>query len=71
MLRVYTAWAEGAIEADIESIKRAMKRRPGKLLEALQSQGKGTAVEGHSTTDITVARGRRGTQAVDAIGTYN
>jgi hypothetical protein len=28
MCRVYTAWAEGAIEADIETIKRAMKRRP-------------------------------------------
>jgi hypothetical protein len=28
MLRIYTAWAEGAIEADIEAIKRAMKQRP-------------------------------------------
>jgi hypothetical protein len=27
MLRVYTALAEGAIEADIQAIKRAMKRR--------------------------------------------
>lgn len=37
MLRVYTSWAEGAIEADIETIKRAMKRRPGKLLDVLKS----------------------------------
>jgi integrase len=28
MLRVYTAWADGAIEADAEAIKRAMQRRP-------------------------------------------
>jgi hypothetical protein len=28
MFRVYTAWAEGALEADIQAIKRAMKRRP-------------------------------------------
>jgi integrase len=28
MFRVYTAWAQGAIEADIQAIKRAMKRRP-------------------------------------------
>jgi hypothetical protein len=41
MLCVYTACAEGAIEADIEAIKRAMKRRPGKLLEALKSLGQG------------------------------
>jgi hypothetical protein len=27
MLRVYTALAEGAVEADIQAIKRAMKRR--------------------------------------------
>jgi hypothetical protein len=39
MLRVYTAWAEGAIEADIEAIKSAMKRRPGKLLVVLKPQG--------------------------------
>ena len=41
MLRVYTAWAEGAIEADIEATKRAMTRRPGKLLDALKSEGTG------------------------------
>jgi integrase len=28
MLRTYTAWAEGAIEADVMAIKRAMRRRP-------------------------------------------
>jgi hypothetical protein len=28
MFRVYAAWAEGALEADIQAIKRAMKRRP-------------------------------------------
>jgi hypothetical protein len=28
MFRVYTAWADGALEADIQAIKRAMKRRP-------------------------------------------
>jgi integrase len=28
MFRVYTAWADGAIEADIQAIKRAMRRRP-------------------------------------------
>jgi hypothetical protein len=57
MLRVYTAWAEGAIEADIKAIKRAMKCRPARLLDALQSQDEGTAVEGHSATDTTVVRG--------------
>ncbi len=31
MLRVYTAWAEGAIEADIEAIQRVMERRPAPL----------------------------------------
>jgi hypothetical protein len=31
MLRVYTAWAEGAIEADIDAIKRAMEQRPEPL----------------------------------------
>jgi integrase len=57
MLRVYTAWADGASEADIKAIKRAMKCRPARLLDALRSQGDGTAVDGHSTTDTTVARG--------------
>jgi hypothetical protein len=28
MFRVYTAWAKGALDADIQAIKRAMKRRP-------------------------------------------
>jgi hypothetical protein len=31
MLRVYTAWADGAIETDSEAIKRAMERRPASL----------------------------------------
>jgi len=31
MLRVYTAWADGAIEADIGAIKRAMEQRPEPL----------------------------------------
>jgi integrase len=31
MLRVYTAWADGAIETDIEAIKRAMEQRPASL----------------------------------------
>jgi len=44
MLRVYTALADGAIEADIKAIKRAMKCRPARLLDALRSQGDGTAV---------------------------
>jgi integrase len=68
MLRVYTAWAEGAIEGDIELIKRAMKRRPSKLLETLQSQIEGTATEGRRATHTTVARG---SLAGDAIATYN
>ena len=69
MLRVYTAWAEDAIEADIESIKRAMKRRPAKLLEALQAQREGTAADGHRATDTTGARGPHGSQAGDAPST--
>ena len=69
MLRVYTAWAEGAIEADIDLIKRAMRRRPGRLFDALQSQGEGTSVEGHRATDTTVARGPRKPQASDAAST--
>jgi integrase len=28
MLRVYAAWADGAVEADIAAIKRSMKQRP-------------------------------------------
>ena len=71
MLRVYTAWAEGAMETDVESIRRAMKRRPGKLLEALQSQNEGTAVEGHRATDTTIPGGPRGSQAGDTAVTYN
>ncbi len=31
MLRVYAAWAEGAVEADVAAIKRSMKSRPAKL----------------------------------------
>jgi integrase len=33
MFRVYTAWAEGALEADSHAIKRAMKRRPAPALD--------------------------------------
>lgn len=28
MLRIYTAWAQGAMEADIKHIERAMAARP-------------------------------------------
>ena len=31
MFRVYTAWAEGAIDSDTQAIQRAMKRRPAPL----------------------------------------
>jgi hypothetical protein len=34
MLRVYAAWAEGAVEADIAAIRRAMSARPTKLRQA-------------------------------------
>jgi len=34
MLRVYAAWAEGAIEADIKAIKRAMRSDPTRALTA-------------------------------------
>jgi hypothetical protein len=34
MFRVYSAWAEGAAEAEIQAIKRAMKRPPSPALEA-------------------------------------
>jgi hypothetical protein len=33
MLRVYTAWADRAIETDIEAIKRAKERRPASLTD--------------------------------------
>jgi len=28
MLRIYAAWAEGAVEADVEAIKRSMNLTP-------------------------------------------
>jgi hypothetical protein len=68
MLRVYTAWAESAIEADVKAIRRAMKCRPARLLDALESQHEGAPVEGHSATDTTVARDPRGSPVGDAIG---
>jgi hypothetical protein len=33
MFRVYAAWAEGALEADIQAIKRAMRCRPAPLFD--------------------------------------
>ena len=31
MLRIYTAWTDGALESDIDGIDGAMKRRPAYL----------------------------------------
>jgi integrase len=35
MLRAYSAWAEGAVEEDVEAIRRAMQRRPSACAQSL------------------------------------
>jgi hypothetical protein len=52
MFRVYTAWAEGALEADIRAIKRAMKCRPAPLNDrrALRAPEQ----PGHAAIQVTI-----------------
>jgi hypothetical protein len=65
MLRVYAAWAEGAIEADIKAIKRAMRSDPASALTATTSPqgrtppGRTCPQPGpnHLAADLAVGRG--------------
>jgi hypothetical protein len=50
MLRVYAAWAEGAIEADIKAIKRAMRSDPAGVLTAESSKRRSTTATAQHRT---------------------
>ncbi len=68
MLRVYAAWAEGAVESDIQAIKRSMnarpaevehrgKRRPTELHARAASRGCCAALRGLRSSKISAATG--------------